>query len=68
MSQPKKMDAYQTRGAKIMQLADEIRPALLKTLAAYRDENGMPFSPERVRGYALNMAQFLIKKQELNAV
>lgn len=56
--------SYQTRGAKIMELADVLRPALTEWLRGGHDENGMPFSHERIRGAALTMAQYLVKKNE----
>ena len=56
--------AYQSRGAKIMELADRLRPVLTEWLRGGHDEYGMPFSNERIRGAALSMAQYLIKKRE----
>lgn len=63
----KPQDAYQSRGAKIMQLADMIRPSLSECLKGKHDENGMPVSPERMRGIALNMAQYLVKTMDAEA-
>lgn len=62
-----KPNTVQTRGNQIMELAERLRPALLKQFEGFRDENGIPVQPARVRGIALIIAQNLIKLKEQRA-
>lgn len=55
----------QTRGNLIMDIAERIRPHLLKMFDGVRDENGMLMQPAHVHGIALNMAQNIAKEQEI---
>ncbi len=55
----------QARGNLIMEIAEKIRPHLLKMFAGVRDENGMLLQPAHIRGIALNMAQNIAKEQEI---
>ncbi|MEK6746028.1 MAG: hypothetical protein ABL867_10120 [Rickettsiales bacterium] len=55
----------QARGNLIMDIAERIRPHLLKMFDGVRDENGMLMQPAHVRGIALNMAQKIAKEQEI---
>jgi hypothetical protein len=54
-------DAFQAKGAQIMQLADLIYKALRGKLDGCRDHNDMPMEPAKVRAIALNAAQRYIK-------
>lgn len=53
--------AYVAKGARIMQIADVLRPRLMEKLSGCRDENGMPVQPARIRGIALIVAQELAR-------
>ncbi len=55
----------QARGNIIIDIAEKIRPFLLKMFDGVRDENGMLMQPAHVRGIALNMAQNIAKEQEI---
>lgn len=54
----------QSRGNKIMDLAEKLRPYLTKMFENVRDGEGMLVQPARIRGIALNVAQSIVKKQE----
>lgn len=54
----------QSRGNVIMEVAEKIRPFLLKMFEGVRDEAGMLLQPAHIRGIALNMAQNIVKEQE----
>lgn len=54
----------QSTGNMIMEIAEKIRPFLLKMFEGVRDEEGMLLQPANVRGIALNMAQNIIKEQK----
>ncbi|MEZ5690812.1 MAG: hypothetical protein R3D71_04010 [Rickettsiales bacterium] len=56
----------QSRGNIIMNVAEKIRPFLLKMFEGVRDENGILLQPAHIRGIALNMAQGIVKEQESN--
>lgn len=56
-----------SRGNVIMDIAERIRPWLMKMFEGARDENGMLVQPARVRGIALNMAQNIVKEQDNKA-
>jgi hypothetical protein len=51
-------------GNLIMEIAEKIRPFLLKMFTGVRDEEGMPLQPAHIRGIALNVAQSIIKEQK----
>jgi hypothetical protein len=51
------------RGNIIMDVAEKIRPFLLKMFEGVRDESGMLLQPAHIRGIALNMAQNIVKEQ-----
>jgi hypothetical protein len=51
-------------GMNIMDIAERIRPWLMKMFEGVRDENNMLVQPARVHGMALNLAQGLIKEEE----
>lgn len=55
----------ETRGNVIMELAERIRPYLQKMFEGVRDEDGLLLQPAHIRGMALNVAQGLVKNQEL---
>lgn len=50
------------QGITIVDLAEKIRPALLRMFTGVRDENGMLIQPARIRGISLNLAQRLLKE------
>ena len=54
----------QSHGNLIMEIAEKIRPVLAKMFEGAHDDEGMLLQPAHIRGFALNMAQNLIKKQE----
>jgi hypothetical protein len=54
----------QSTGNIIMEIAEKIRPFLLKMFDDVRDENGMLLQPAHIRGIALNVAQNIIKEQK----
>ncbi len=55
----------EARGNLILDIAEKIRPYLLKMFEGVRDENGMLLQQAHVRGIALNMAQNIAKEQEI---
>lgn len=55
--------SMQTRGNRIMEIAEYLRPWLTKMYAGVRDENGMLVQPSRIRGIALNAAQEIVYAQ-----
>ena len=55
----------QTRGNLIIDIAEKIRPYLMKMFEGVRDENGMLLQQANVRGIALNVAQSIAKEQEI---
>ena len=55
-----------SRGGMIMEIAEKLRPILLKFFNGVRDENGALYQPAHIRGYALNMAQDMLKEYEQN--
>ena len=55
----------QTRGNIIIEIAEKIRPFLLKMFEGVRDKNGMLLQPANVHGIALNVAQNIAKEQEI---
>ena len=55
-----------SKGNMIMDIAERIRPFLMKLFQGLRDEAGMLYQPAHVRGIALNMAQDLLKRHEEN--
>lgn len=57
-------DPYKARGERILQMAELIRPALLKRLSGCHDASGMPVPPERIRAVALIVAQQLVRDEE----
>ena len=50
-----------SKGAMIMDLADRIRPGLMKMFEGVRGDDNMLLAPATIRGYALNVAQELLK-------
>ncbi|MGE0755094.1 MAG: hypothetical protein AB7L92_08055 [Alphaproteobacteria bacterium] len=52
-----------TRGGSIIEIAEKLRPSLAKMFEGVRDENGMLVQPARIRGIALNLAQFIVKNE-----
>jgi hypothetical protein len=52
------------QGNVIVDLAEKLRPILLKRYKNVRDENGQLMQPARVRGIALNLAQYLVKEYQ----
>ncbi len=63
----KRAPAPQSRGNAIMEIAEKIRPWLLKMFDGIRDENEMLIQPARVRAIALNVAQSIVIEQEKKA-
>jgi len=55
-----------SKGNTIVDLAEKIRPILIKMFEGVRDENEQLVQPARVRGIALNMAQDMVKKYNVN--
>jgi len=55
----------QARGNLIIDIAEKIRPYLVKMFEGVRDENGLLMQQAHVRGIALNMAQNIAKEQEI---
>jgi len=53
-----------SKGNIIMEMAEKIRPWLMKMFEGVRDENGMLLQPAHIRGIALNVAQSIIKEEE----
>ncbi len=56
--------AFKSRGTKIMELAELLRPVLMEKLMGCYDENNLPVQPARIRGLALVMAQDLVVFRE----
>jgi hypothetical protein len=56
-----------SRGNVIMDIAEKLRPFLMKMFEGMRDDEGMLVQPASVRGIALNVAQELVKRQEQKA-
>jgi len=54
------------RGSIIMAVAEALRPHLNKLFEGKRDNEGLVIQPAHIRGYALNMAQYLVQKNEEN--
>jgi len=54
----------QSKGAMIMEIADRIWPSLMEFFSGKRDDNGMLLQPAHVRGFALAVAQNLMKQHE----
>ena len=50
------------QGNIIVELAEKIRPALIRMFAGVRDESGIPIQPATIRGISLNLAQRLVKE------
>ena len=57
-----KNQPYQTRGAQIMKVAEEIRPLLVKWLVGCKNNEGMPVHPSQIRALSLTIAQDIIKQ------
>ncbi|NBX04184.1 MAG: hypothetical protein EBR02_09055 [Alphaproteobacteria bacterium] len=55
----------QTKGNLIMQVAEAIRPHLMKMFEGVRDAEGFVMQPARVRGIALNVAQGIVNQQDI---
>ena len=55
--------ATQSKGNLIMEVAEKLRPHLLKLFEGVRDTEGMLLQPARVRGIALNMAQSIVQNE-----
>jgi hypothetical protein len=55
-----------SKGNMIMDIAEKIRPILLKAFQGIRDENGVLYQPAHIRGFALNMAQDILRTHEEN--
>jgi len=56
-----------SKGNLIMEIAEKIRPYLMRMFKGVRDEEGQLYQPAHVRGIALNMAQDLLKVHEENS-
>lgn len=56
--------APKSKGNLIMEIAEKIRPWILKMFEGVRDENGMVVQPARVRAISLNVAQSIVNDQE----
>lgn len=54
----------QSRGNMIMEIAEKIRPWLMKMFEGVRGEDGILLQPANIRGIALNVAQNILKEQE----
>jgi hypothetical protein len=59
--------APQNRGSLIMEVAEKIRPWLIKMFEGVRDENGMLMQPAHIRAVALNVAQRIVVENEQKA-
>jgi hypothetical protein len=57
------MSQAASTGRLIMEVADKIRPHLMKMFEGVRDENEMIVQPARVRAVALNLAQSIVKEE-----
>ncbi len=57
----------QSRGNKIMEIAEKLRPWFIKMFEGVRDDEGMLLQPAHIRGMALNVAQTIVKDQEKKA-
>lgn len=55
-----------SKGNMIMAIAEKIRPLLLNLFNGIRDENGVLYQPAHIRGFALNMAQDILRTHEEN--
>lgn len=55
-------DSFQTRGARIMELSEQLRPMISEWLMGCKNAEGMPVQPAQIRAIALNVAQDLVKK------
>lgn len=53
-----------SNGGSIIDIAEKLRPWLAKMFEGVRDENGMLVQPARIRGIALNLAQYMVKEQQ----
>jgi hypothetical protein len=54
----------QNRGSIIMDIAEALRPWLMKMLQGVRDNDGLLLQPARVRALALNVAQSIVNDEE----
>ena len=52
------------QGNIIVDVAEKIRPIMLKMFDGVRDENGVVLQPARIRAMSLNLAQRLVKEQQ----
>jgi hypothetical protein len=52
------------QGNIIVDVAEKIRPIMMKMFAGAKDENGVVLQPARIRAMALDMAQWMVKKYE----
>lgn len=50
------------KGRMIMEVAEKIRPLLMKLFEGVRDKSGMLMQPAHIRGVALNVAQDLVNE------
>jgi hypothetical protein len=55
-----------SKGNMIMAIAEKIRPHLMSFFDGVRDDEGILLQPAHIRGMALNMAQGLLRRHELN--
>ena len=54
----------QSRGSVILEIAERLRPWLMKMFEGVRDPHGNIMQPAHIRGIALNLAQRIIKEEE----
>lgn len=52
------------QGNIIVDVAEKIRPIMLKMFAGAKDENGVVLQPAKIRAMSLNLAQRLVKEQQ----
>lgn len=53
-----------SKGNTIMEIAEKIRPFLMNLFQGVRDDQGMLYQPSHVRGFALNIAQDVLRMYE----
>jgi len=56
-----------SRGQIIMAVADALRPHFNKMFEGVRDAEGMLAQPAHIRAFALNVAQGIVRDQELDS-
>ena len=59
-------EPQKSRGTLIMEMADRLRPYLSQWFDGKYNDDGMLIQPAHVRGFAIEMAEHLVKQQYQN--